>query len=80
MLVWVQTYTNGARMAVRNTADLEVHSYKHPDMELMKFVYENGTVCRVLKIFPKYFHLLAKSCSCSQLKSLMLFSHITNST
>jgi len=74
-----QASTNGAGMLVRNIIDLEVYSSKHPHMELMKLVYKNVTVRRVLKSFPKYFLLLANSWYCSQLRALMLVSHINDS-
>ena len=66
-------------MLVRNITDLEVYSSEHPHIELLKLVYENDTVRRVLKFSPAYVHLLANSWYCSQLKSLMMVSHITNS-
>jgi len=48
-------------MLVRNITDLEVNSSKHPYIKLLKLVYENSTVRRVLKFSPTYVHLLANS-------------------
>jgi hypothetical protein len=79
MSVRLQSSTYRARMLVRNKTDLEVYSSKHPYIELMKLVYENVAVPRVLIVFPTYIHLLANSWYCRQLKSLMLVSHITDS-
>jgi hypothetical protein len=68
-------------MLGRNITDLEVYTRtsKHPYIELMKLVYEDVTVCGVLKFFSPYIQLLTNSWCCSQLKALDLFSYITNS-
>ena len=71
----------GTSFRVRDkNACKKVYSSNPPHVELIKLVYENGTVRRMLKFFPTHIHLLANSWYCSQLKSLMLVSHISYST
>jgi hypothetical protein len=57
----------------------KVYSSNPPHVELMKLFYVNGTVRRILKFFPTYFHLLANSWYCPQLKSLVFVCHLSKS-
>jgi len=68
----------GTRFHVRGkNACKKVYSSNHPHVELMKLVYVNSMW--ILKFFPTYFHLLANSWYCPQLKSLVFVCHLSKS-